>query len=101
MAPKDAANDARMMALETARAAVDLVAQANTTLAAAGHGVAVATDPLDRVNTGVFSLGDLNPVLDDAQVQALRERLRTDELPADLAIKVFQGVRLLAAALVG
>jgi len=98
MAPEDAANDARMMTLETAKAALDLIAQANLTLAAAGHGV--ASDPLDQVNTGLFSLGDLTPVLDDAQVQALREKLRTDELPADLAIKVMQGIRLLAAALI-
>ena len=95
MAPEDAANDARMMTLETAKAALDLIAHANTTLAAAGNGV--GTGALGEVDTGVFSLGDLTPVLDDTQVQALREKLRTDELPADLAIKVFQGIRLLAA----
>jgi hypothetical protein len=79
--------------LEAAEAVTDGAARAADAMPAA--------DPLDAVSTDLFTLGDLDPVIDGRDLAALKDRLRRERLLPETVLELVTLARQVAAALAG
>jgi hypothetical protein len=88
------------------QAAVEFLEAAQRVAAGAGQGAAdlsgvalAKPDPLDRVKTDVFELGDLEPAIDDAALAELKQRLAQERLAPQAIVELVNLARQVAAAL--
>ena len=58
-------------------------------------------DPLDAVSSDLFTLGDLDPVIDPQDLADLKDRLRRERLVPDTVVELVALARQVAGALAG
>jgi hypothetical protein len=78
------------------QAAVDFLEAAQRVAAGAAQ---AAADPLDRVKTDVFELGNLEPAISDAALAELKQRLAQERLAPRAIVELVNLARQVAATL--
>jgi hypothetical protein len=78
------------------QAAIELVAAAEGVAARAAQ---VSTDPLDRVDTDVLELGELEPVLSATELAEMKDRLARQRLVPEAVLELVDLARQVAAVL--
>ena len=80
------------------QAAVDFLEAAQTVAARAAKGPA---DPLDQVDTGLFTLGDLEPAIGEEELADLKRTLAGEQLLPETVLELVALARQVAAVLGG
>ncbi len=85
------------------RAALEFLEAAGTVAAEASHRAdePFGADPLDAVSTDLFTLGDLDPVIDPGDLANLKHRLQRERLLPETVVDLVRLARQVAAALTG